>query len=414
MKLTFISLILSAFVFATGNVRGRRLKGRKRRELLNFYPHDGVVKVQPDDFKLTRIFDFFGGNVSLDGNTLLVGAQFSSQRGIFSGAAYVFTLRNNEWVQQAKLWPDEDITGNLYGWNCAVSGDTAVIGAMTNGSEGTLTGAVFVFQRFGNIWSLRQKLVAPDAADHDYFGLKVGIDGDTIIVGCQYDDANSLDDAGSVYVFSRHQALQTWSFQQMLTGSAATEKDKFGSAIAIDGDTIVVGAPSDDETGRVYVFTRQGDTWVETAKIDRPEKAPLGSNFGDSVAVSGSTIAIGEWYDTWLKGAVYVYTEIGDTWTQQAKLFSKHRHTFEIFSFQIALEGDLLAVGGMMGGAFSALKGNVYLYGRDATTGAWSRIKTIRGFVPLGLFGNSVSISNGKVAIGAMLQGSAFVYTPPS
>jgi hypothetical protein len=227
----------------------------------------------------------------------------------------------------------------------------------------------------------------------------------TILIGCQYDDAKDLNDSGSVFVYVRSSSV--WTLQATLQASDTTDFNKFGSSIAIDGNNVVIGAPSDKakSPGSIYIFSRSGTVWSQQAKIVPSDLGKRG-NFGDSVAIDGTTVIAGDWGNTHIRGAVYVFTGSGATWTQQAKLVSTFRTPFEFYSWSVALEGDTIAVGGWFN---NFLKGNIYVYKRSG--GVWTRDFTIPGHAVFGLFGSAVSISNGNIAAGAMLEGVVY-YLP--
>ena len=208
--------------------------------------------------------------------------------GKFGGIAYVFEKDDRgNWVQQAALVPDDvfEHESYIYGWNIGLSGNTAIVGAMTNSEKAYFAGAVYVFVRNENgEWQQQQKLTALDAEEHDYLGLEVDIDGDTILAGCQYDNANGIVDSGSVYVFVRNNGV--WTLQANLVASDTSQYNKFSSSVAIEGDTAAIGAPSDESfsPGAIYIFVRSGSTWTEQQKIVPDDLAPRG-NFGDSIDI---------------------------------------------------------------------------------------------------------------------------------
>src|SRR5262249_19870802 len=148
----------------------------------------------------------------------------------------------------------------------------------------------YVFTRQGTAWTLQQKLTAYDGGTYDFFGTAVALDGDTLAVGATSAPIQPYSKQGSVYVFTRHGTA--WTLQQKLTGvSLNGAYDDFGSAVALDGDTLVVGAPRDpinvfDEfQGVAYIFTRSGSVWTQRAKLT-PTNATAENYFGSSVAVN--------------------------------------------------------------------------------------------------------------------------------
>ena len=197
-------------------------------------------------------------------------------------------------TQQAKIQSSDIAGGDEFGTSIAIDGDTAVVTAK---KESNQAGAAYVFTRSGSTWTQQQKLVASDAESFDRFGSNVAISGDTIVVGAGEEDPGGQSNAGSVYVFTR--SGSTWTQQQKLVASDGQPNDNFGrDAVDIDGDTIVVGAFGEDTTasgsGAAYIFTRSGSTWTQQQKIKASDPASS-DQFGRSVAISGDTLVSCAW-----------------------------------------------------------------------------------------------------------------------
>jgi len=214
------------------------------------------------------VHDLFGRSVATSGDTIVVGAALdSTAAGTRAGSAYVFTRTGGTWSQQGHLFADDAAAGDEFGDSVAISGDTIVVGAYGDvNAAGDIAGSAYVFTRTGTTWSQQDHLFADDAAAGDNFGYSVAIDGDTIVVGAYSDDTAAGADAGSAYVFTR--TGSTWSQQDHLFADDAAAYDYFGGSVAIDGDTIVVGANWDDTivgiyAGSAYVFIRSGSTWSQ-------------------------------------------------------------------------------------------------------------------------------------------------------
>src|SRR6185436_16586760 len=112
--------------------------------------------------------------------------------------------------------------------------------SFTPGSQG----AAYVFTRSGTAWAQQQKLIANDGGVHNYFSASVAISGDTVVVGAFFDAVGGNAGQGSAYVFTR--GGTTWTLQQRLIASDGAAGDSFGAAVALNGDTIVVSASTDD------------------------------------------------------------------------------------------------------------------------------------------------------------------------
>jgi hypothetical protein len=200
--------------------------------------------------------DVFGISVAISGDTVVIGADLADEKGSNSGAAYVFSRSGNTWSQQVKLTADDGAAGDLFGIRVTLSGDTAVIGAARDDDKGDESGAAYVFLRSGIEWVQQAKLSATDGAANDRFGTRVAIYGDTAVIGAILGDAMS-DNSGSAYVFTR--SGSTWSQQAKLAASDGAADDVFGWSVALYGDTVMIGAPTSiialpGGTGSAYVF----------------------------------------------------------------------------------------------------------------------------------------------------------------
>jgi uncharacterized repeat protein (TIGR01451 family) len=187
-----------------------------------------------------------------------------------------------------------------YGASVAVDVDTAVVGAPDDDDPiaGDGTGAAYVYVRSGAAWVLQQKLTAPDMAAGDHFGFSVAISGETIVIGAPDDDDTAAGaDAGSAYVFRRTSGF--WTQLGKLLSPDLAASDQFGSSVAASGDTAIVGAPAGDsgvaDSGSAYVF--RFDPVAATAPVFEAEldasDAAAGDFFGASVAIDGDTAAVG-------------------------------------------------------------------------------------------------------------------------
>ncbi|MEM7433924.1 MAG: hypothetical protein AAF436_02140 [Myxococcota bacterium] len=231
----------------------------------------------------------FGRNVAIDRETLVVG-EF--------GAAYVFVYDGSTWAEQEVLQPGSLDTS--FGVAVAVHGDTAVVGASSDGSSG----AAYVFVRSGTQWTEQDVLKGSNPGTGDSFGAAVAIDGDSIIVGARGEDSDSTgidgaegdnlataSDSGAAYVFAR--TGSDWSQTAYLKGTETILQGAFGWSVDIYGDRAVVGAPGgDDGHGEAHVFLAADTAWVYAANLRTPN--PGGDDvFGQSVAIDRGNVVIG-------------------------------------------------------------------------------------------------------------------------
>jgi hypothetical protein len=195
------------------------------------------------------------------------------------------------------LLPDDGAEEWGLGWSVALDGDTAIIGAGDTDScqYGTCSDGVYVFTRTGTAWNEQAKLIPGDEYIGEGYGRYIVLNDDTALIGAPYDDDNG-EDSGSVYVFTRTD--HTWTEQAQLLAKDGTSDDNFGMAVALDGGTAVMAAPNyrptgfSDASGMAYVFTRTGSTWTQQSNLASNDLSP-NVGFGESVAIDGNTVVIG-------------------------------------------------------------------------------------------------------------------------
>ena len=259
----------------------------------------------------------------------------------WAGSARVFAHGSTGWELQQRLTPGAVATGDYaYGRSVAVSGDTAVVGAFYDDGIGASPGKVFIYTRSGESWSLQQ-LLAPKGAAYRSFGKAVALSGDALLVGAPYVTIGSDRWAGCVYVYTRRGP--TWEESARLTCRGAGEDDYFGAAVALQGGTAVVTAPMRDTAARInggeaFVFTGGGADWVQRAVLE-PTDGENTPRFGDDVALDDGTIAVGASQAAGT-GAIFVYTGSGDSWPLQARLSASDDQVGGELGAELALRGD--------------------------------------------------------------------------
>lgn len=244
--------------------------------------------------------DMFGSVVAVHGQTAVVGAYGVN---LGQGAAYVFTWSDGSWLQQAKLQPPDISRGDKFGGSVSVNGDTIVVGAHEHDVSGTNTGTAYVFIRQGNRWVQQAKLLADDAAIGDQFGGSVSVNRDTIVVGAWLDD-NAVPDTGSAYIFIRNG--KTWSKQAKIVAADASIGDHLGQTVALVDNTVILGAPGDDippdpkdiesgptfDVGAIYTYTRVGLFWTFRSKRMSSDASAY-DQFGSAIGLNNETIIVG-------------------------------------------------------------------------------------------------------------------------
>ena len=318
-------------------------------------------------------------------------------------------------LQQAKLTAADGATYDHFGQSVAISGDTVAVGVQEDDIDGrSEQGSVYVFVRSGATWSFQAKLTAPGGSAGDRFGASVAIAGDTVVAGAPADDIGANSTQGSAWVFVRDGVV--WAPPARLVAADGAANVAFGNSVAISGETIAVGEAGDaGGRGSAYVFTYNGRIWTQQAKLTASDGAAL-DNFGDSVAISGETVVVGAAGDdigaSVNQGSAYVFTRSGTTWSRQAKLTAGDGRSL---GRAVALTGATAVVGSP---ETDHVRGVAYVFTRSGTT--WSRQARLTASSPTpdDAFGISVAIS-GKTAVvgangdtvGGIHQGAAYVFT---
>jgi|GEM_PF-2164936 len=291
--------------------------------------------------------DWFGYSVSISGDYAIVGAYQNDDDGEQSGSAYIFSLEDGEWIQQVKLTAEDADGGDYFGYSVSISGDYAIVGASGNGDDGELSGSAYIFSLDDGEWIQQAKLTAEDADEGDRFGQFVSISGDYAIVGAPEDDDDG-DDSGSAYIFVRDDG--EWIQQAKLTAEDADEQDFFGLSASISGDNAIVGAYNDDDgeqSGSAYIFFLDDGDWTQQAKLTA-EDAEAGDHFGYSVSISGDNAIVGAWEDDddgENSGSAYKFSLDDGEWIQQAKLTADDADAGDFFGNSVSISGDNAIVG---------------------------------------------------------------------
>ena len=364
--------------------------------------------------------DGFGWSVSLSGNTALIGAAFDDENGLGAGSAFVFIRTGTTWTQQAKLLPPDGGQGYNFGYSVSLSGDTALIGEPYDAQNGCNAGSAYVFIRTGTTWIQQAKILPSDGAAGDNFGNAVSLEGDTALIGSLSDDDNGFI-SGSAYVFTR--TGTTWTQQTKILAADGAPYTRFGCAVSLDGDTALIGAYWGDgaeiDSGSSYVFIRNGTTWVQEAKLLASDGA-VDDLFGFAVSLDGDTALVGAYADDdsgAYSGSAYVFTRTGTTWEQRYKLLASDGATFDFFGYSVALLGTTAFIGAMQNIGNGQYSGSTYVFNRTLETWMQQAKLVASDGGPGDCFGCSVSLDSHTALIGAFWDddngndsGSAYVF----
>jgi hypothetical protein len=313
----------------------------------------------------------FSVSLSADGNTAIVGG-YNDNGG--AGGAWVYQRSSGVWSQQGTKLVGTGAAGAAnQGIAVALSaeGNTAVVGGYTDNAG---AGAAWVYTRSGGVWSQRgAKLVGTGAVGPAQQGISVAVseDGNTVVVGGNHDNGS----AGAAWVYTRNAGV--WSQQgAKLVGAGAVGAARQGFAVALsaDGNTAVVGGSVDNAAaGAAWVYTRSAGAWSQQgAKLVGTGAAGAASQgFAVALSADGNTAIMGGFTDNADAGAAWVFTRSGGVWSQQgAKLVGTGAvgAAFQGSAVALSPDGNTAAVGGYFD---SAVKGAVWVYTRSG--GVWSQ-----------------------------------------
>lgn len=287
--------------------------------------------------------DSFGLALAVNADTAVVGAPADARPvGANAGSVYVFTRNDAGWSKQ-RLFPNDAAAGDRFGTSVAVKGDTLIVGApLADPNAKADSGAAYIFDRAGTVWTQRPRLTAGIAAAGDQFGSAVALVLPWAFIGAPRNDAPSLPDAGSVSAFLFNGTA--WTEQQRLTAGDASAGATFGSTLAASGDSVLIGAPNANAaTGRAYVFLNTSGTWVQDAGFLPPGFVPTsGGGFGSAVALEGDIAVIG----APIAAKAWLFDRQTGPWALRASLIPEDFNPVPpLFGSSVAISGDLVLVG---------------------------------------------------------------------
>ncbi len=321
--------------------------------------------------------DLFGYDVAIDGEYAIVGAPLQGGFGTNNaGAAYIFQLIGGVWTYVKKLAPPwGGMPGDQFGYSVDISAGYAIVGAINTDHYGISDmGAAYVYQGSGNIWNLIATLRPSDGDHLDRFGNSVGISGIRAIVGSADDDDHG-NGSGSAY-FYEDIYHYGWTEVNKVTASDGHAGDAFGTDVSISGDYAVVGAPGNvgvdyKYSGAIYVFKRWSSYWTEDQKLVHDD-ADFFDHLGESVDIYGTEIIAGAPFANDKTGNAYIFALNGSDWSQEAKLSAADGASFDKFGHAVGITGGFAAVGAFRDDDNGEDSGSMYLFEQMANS--WSQL----------------------------------------
>lgn len=315
--------------------------------------------------------------------------------------------------QVQTLTPSDPDIFDQFGSAIAIDGDVAIIGAHDKTIQGlNHSGAAYIFRRVGGVWSEEAKLLPLVSEIHDNFGTAVDIQGDVAIVGAPDFAVSSFNGTGRVWVY-RHSA-GTWNLEQELVPSTAFSDSSTGRALTLDGNTIVTSSrPWPLFSPNVAaVFEYNGSSWNETAIISTPS----GAQFATRLELEGDRLAISAPYEdvgsVSTVGAVYVYERSAGAWSQMARIVPSSPSDSEFFGSDIGLEGDVIAIGAAHDDAHGIqTAGRIDVFRKQA--GTWTLEQNLESSWPQNnaSLGLHLSLDQGKIFASSEFSSSGSPHT---
>ena len=336
--------------------------------------------------------DAFGSSVAIDGNHILISAPSNNSDAAGAGRVYLFDGISGHLSQTFSM---PDLTSfDIFGSSVAIDGNNVLIGAIGNDSDGISVGRAYLFD--GMSGNLSQRFTIPDITSTDRFGSAVAIDGNNVLIGAPFNDSDGID-VGRAYLFDGI----TGNLTQTFIMPDAASRDFFGSSVAIDGNNVLIGAPSNNadgtDVGRAYLFN--GNTGDLSRTFMMPDITD-NDRFGSAVAIEGSKILIGASQndsDGSNVGRAYLFDGVSGDLSQA--FIMPDATDGDLFGSSLTLEGNHVLIGASRNNSDGTNVGRAYLF--DASTGDLSQTFTIPDITDRDSFGISVALSHNQVLIGA-------------
>jgi hypothetical protein len=334
-------------------------------------------------------------SVSIYGKYMVVGdSVFNS----YQGNVKVYEDINGTWTIMQTITSNEFSSNNSFGAQVSMYNDTLAISEPGNDTDGADTGAIWVYTLVGSTWTLQQRIGNPPGPGSDNFSKQMALNKDTIVTGAYSEDTAGTD-SGTAYIFKRTGA--TWALEGTINNPNPAMGDFFPSSVTIENDIVAFGHTYGETTalnnsGIAYVYTRSGATWTLGQTITSPSPVVSGG-FGSSISISGDKLAIGRDEQVLSgEGKVYIYEYTEGTWSLQETLLNPV-DTSSWWGDSVLINKNLLFCADPDSGATTTQAGSIYVY--ELINGAWTYIKVIHNpnVEAWSYMGRSIAYNNGTL-----------------
>ncbi len=378
--------------------------------LVKIFTRSGVTWTLRTKIESGRVLGDTGyaASIALSGNTLLIGSYQEPGDLFRTGAAYFYTGSGATWTLQTKVVPADGLSEERFGLGVALEGDLALIGRPGTRVSGiNFAGSLSVYRRSGGTWTFASQALPQTPISNLSFGAASAISGGRVIIGLgrTTTDAGSTAGVANLYSVSDGNLV----LQGQLTAGVEAANQHFGYAVAVEDNTVVIGAPDEttvggSKSGRAYVFARSPGGWAEQASLTASESGTTNYNFGKALAISGDTLMVGA------SGFAYALVRNGSTWTHQEKIYPDA--STGGFGNSVALEGNTAVIGAPAGGNGY---GSAYVFTRSGVLWDQRAVLEEDQRRALAYFGTSVAIDAGTILVGTpqtgLHPGVAHVFT---
>lgn len=340
----------------------------------------------------------FGSSVSIEGEFIVAGAPNQNNS---RGEVFIYERTGGVWNLKTQITGNDLQTNDLFGSSVLIRGNYIIVSARGSNSN---RGAVYVFEKSGNIWQQKQKITANDAQNDDYFGHSIAFNATNNLLAVSAVGKNSSK--GSVYTFSF--TNNQWNQNTILIASNGGANHQFGFSISLENSYLVIGAPFQNSSkGEVYIFQQNfNGMWSEILKLG-DIYTKQGDRFGYSVSVSGNTIAVSSPGDSPQKyGIIKFYMKSFDgNWYAGGETLNGKVNDGN-FGSSIHLSGNYLIVAAETEDVNGVTdKGSAYVYFKSSRYSSFEHWEILRKIYANDsssetFFGKSVSINNGSYVVG--------------
>jgi hypothetical protein len=373
--------------------------------------------------------NWFGYSVAASENVIVVGAPFydvlSGDEVLDAsvGAVYIYERIGDAWQETKQLLSTASVrTSGLFGWSVAIDGNVIAVGAWNESGPDGQAGAVYVYERVGGDWVLNSKLLPLSDDNQERFGHSVAVSGSRLAVGAPFiSDVDDNESATPAYVFERTGA--SWVGTDLVPEGDPRDT-WFGLSIGISGDVVVVGAPGQKErglgVGAAYVFEYSGSSWNQTAVLEDSDGGDH-DFLGRDVAVDGDVIVVGgEGGGVLNTGIALVYERSADTWVESARLLPAGVSVATQLGFSVDVRGGVIVVGAHHDDYFGTDSGAAYVFEKDVAAGWVEKSKLYNpGSTSGDHFGAAAAVAGARIVVGARYDdddgddsGRSYVFEP--